>query len=829
MAVSDGQRVNAQVTNAAYISRTQDSDTVAVVGLNHPSSGGLIANAQQKINDNTAEIQSNDTDIADLQLNKEDKANKGVANGYAELDATGKVPVGQIPDKFASIEGNWDASTNTPTLADGVGNLGEIYVVNVAGTQDLGSGSQTFELGDWVIYNSANEWIKVINSTAVTSVNSQTGAVVLDLDDINDVNVGTPGPSDDQKAVIWDNASGEFQLGTTIGTGAGGINYVTNTDAELTADNHVTYDDGVTDVPIDGDGGVAGATSVTRTTTASEILRGSGSFKLAKGAGDGQGEGVHIGLDPIDPRDKETRLRVSFDYKMPSGTSIVDGNYRVFIYDVDNATLIGAVENDDDGDILVHTGEGATFAGWFNATDSLNYRLLIHTTDTDVTVREFYYDNVKLGPADSFTPATAVNTIETKILSADVTSDIEMTDLTYSNLEIGKWYEVEGQFLMTLDSGASNDAVVVSASHDGNVIGRTNFNIEETGDTSPDAIFGNIHVKFQATSNTLIFSPLSASSSSFINGNGTQTETFVQLETRNDLSTNAVSNTQLTQSSVKASGADNVGTSITASVTDIDFTETSDPLNAWDGSGFTAPKDGLYTARGSTYWTASLTGFTQSYIDGVLDKDIGNPAGSTNTHFFDWVGFLQKGQRLSIRHATGGTLNTGIPRRHWIEVHAHPDFESYGVVNPNTEYLESTDSTVRVVGGPSLGTWFVPAGSNWTIPLTEGTWDIFVKGYCQATTSTTSGSIDTEISLSNSLTPGSGLIGTSFTGPLYQQGTRNAEAWGYHFSVLNYTVSSPEDLYVHVKVNNFSGAANVSALQFRHDRATAVLAARRVK
>lgn len=33
---------------------------------------------------------------ADLLL-KEDKANKGVANGYAPLDATGKIPVANLP------------------------------------------------------------------------------------------------------------------------------------------------------------------------------------------------------------------------------------------------------------------------------------------------------------------------------------------------------------------------------------------------------------------------------------------------------------------------------------------------------------------------------------------------------------------------------------------------------------------------------------------------------------------------------------------------------------------------------------------------------------
>ena len=54
MAVSDGQPVNAAVTNAAYISRTQDSDTTARVTLDNTSdanSGPTIANAQRLINE----------------------------------------------------------------------------------------------------------------------------------------------------------------------------------------------------------------------------------------------------------------------------------------------------------------------------------------------------------------------------------------------------------------------------------------------------------------------------------------------------------------------------------------------------------------------------------------------------------------------------------------------------------------------------------------------------------------------------------------------------------------------------------------------------------
>lgn len=109
---------------------------------------------------------------------------KGANNGVATLDAGGKVPVSQLPSAVMTFEGTWNASTNTPTLVDGTGDPGMVYLVSVAGTQNLGSGSQTFAVGDWVVANSSTVWQKSTNSNAVVSVNGQTGVVVLSTTDI---------------------------------------------------------------------------------------------------------------------------------------------------------------------------------------------------------------------------------------------------------------------------------------------------------------------------------------------------------------------------------------------------------------------------------------------------------------------------------------------------------------------------------------------------------------------------------------------------------------------------------------------------------------------
>jgi len=109
---------------------------------------------------------------------------KGANNGVAPLDAGGKISSIYLPNSVMEFQGTWDAATNTPTLADGIGNIGDVYWVTVAGTQDLGSGPQTFAVGDFVIYNASDIWEKSINSNAVVSVNGQQGIVSLDTDDI---------------------------------------------------------------------------------------------------------------------------------------------------------------------------------------------------------------------------------------------------------------------------------------------------------------------------------------------------------------------------------------------------------------------------------------------------------------------------------------------------------------------------------------------------------------------------------------------------------------------------------------------------------------------
>lgn len=286
MSVSNGQEANQTTFNSAFISRTQDSDTIGKVGLNNTSdvnSGAQIMNAQRLINevrdatgvagegDTTRKTYSSANYVADgddrkvaigkldaglavaaqdasdalaeatdirlltgtatgetdlgtftgstiadngnikqalqdledeVEL-KLDASEKGAASGVCPLDGTSKIPSAYLPSTLQELKGNWNASTNSPTLVDGTGDVGDTYRVSVAGTQNLGSGSVTYEVGDWIYYASG-VWYKLDATDAVTSVQGLQGAVSLDSDDI-------PEGSTNE---YWTNAKFDTRLGS---------------------------------------------------------------------------------------------------------------------------------------------------------------------------------------------------------------------------------------------------------------------------------------------------------------------------------------------------------------------------------------------------------------------------------------------------------------------------------------------------------------------------------------------------------------------------------------------------------------------------------------
>lgn len=117
---------------------------------------------------------------------------KGSGLGVATLDSNGYLTAAQIPPSLLGgvvYQGSWDASTNTPSLANGSGTTGYEYSIGVTGTQNLGGGNQTYVQGGFVIYN-GSVWSYVpptglftsLTASTHLSVNQPTGAITISVD-----------------------------------------------------------------------------------------------------------------------------------------------------------------------------------------------------------------------------------------------------------------------------------------------------------------------------------------------------------------------------------------------------------------------------------------------------------------------------------------------------------------------------------------------------------------------------------------------------------------------------------------------------------------------
>jgi hypothetical protein len=173
------------------------------------------------------------------------RSEKGNANGYASLDSGGKVPISQLPSSIMEYKGMWNAATNTPTLANGTGDTGDVYICNVAGTVNFGAGPITFAVGDYVIY-SGSIWQR--SSGAVGTVTSVALTVGGDAISVS----GSPLTTSGTLALAFSGTTSQYIRGngtletfpTSLISGTGNVNAIPKFTANTVLGNSVMEDDG---------------------------------------------------------------------------------------------------------------------------------------------------------------------------------------------------------------------------------------------------------------------------------------------------------------------------------------------------------------------------------------------------------------------------------------------------------------------------------------------------------------------------------------------------------------------------------------------------------
>jgi len=189
-----------------------------------------------------------------------------------------------------------------------------------------------------------------------------------------------------------DSSGNETAIGSAGATG--GINYIDNPSAETGTDGWATYANTVAAAtPEDGTGGSANVT-LTRTTTAGEILRGDASFELTVPA-NSQGEGFSYDFT-IDKADQNKVLGIWFDVDA-TDANYVDDDLQVFIYDKDQSQLITPTSPTNGYKIKGNQyRQRVAFAPY--DTSSNDYRLIIHVAADNASGYSVRFDNFEVGP-----------------------------------------------------------------------------------------------------------------------------------------------------------------------------------------------------------------------------------------------------------------------------------------------------------------------------------------------------------------------------------------------------------------------------------------------
>lgn len=237
------------------------------------------------------------------------------------------------------------------------------------------------------------------------------------------------------------NNSGE-EVPVGSGSGQGGINYITNPDAEINGNDWSAYSDAAAATPEDGTGGSPTVTITRNTTTP---LRGEGDFVITKDAADRQGEGVSTAFT-INNFDKSSIAYIKFDYSADDD-DYEDDDIRIYIYDVTNAQVIEPVNRD------LKAGNGTHVAFFQTASDSTSYRLIFHIATTEAAAYDVYFDNVTVGPVSDKALPSAAAMSDWKDYTPTTQGLGAVSGVDFRYRRIGSSVEIQGQLVAGTPTG----------------------------------------------------------------------------------------------------------------------------------------------------------------------------------------------------------------------------------------------------------------------------------------------------------------------------------------------------------------------------------------
>ena len=468
-------------------------------------------------------------------------------------------------------------------------------------------------------------------------------------------------------------AAGDTQW-QELGSGIGGINYITNTDAESGTTGWSTYADTspAGPQPVDGTGGSPNVTWTRSTTTP---LRGTADFNFVKDAANRQGQGVSTDIT-IDLADEAKILTVTFDYEILSGT-YATGDLTVYLIQDPAGTPVVIQPAGYQVQAATAGTKMRQIATFQTAATGQSYRVCFHVASTSASAYTLALDNIVCGP-------------QVVQYGAPVTDWTAYTPAAYVGLGTptgvsifyrrnGDSIDLMGQFTTGTVSGTANSislpaGLSIATGKGADSVKTVGRWYRDTASASTNKS-GTVQIKgtesvfsFGSDSFTVAISPFNESVNGSAIFNSTEAVMFEAqgIPIQGWSSTVQMSNDTDTRV-VAAKYSNTVGQSLTANVTNISFsTKDWDTHGAFNGTTFTAPISGYYQITGAIRYSTSSVNSVSAYVDGVQVVRLSIYL-TTAFNSLSGIVYLNSGQALTFR--SDGSLTTAGPAAdHWVSV-----------------------------------------------------------------------------------------------------------------------------------------------------------------
>ncbi len=523
----------------------------------------------------------------------------------------------------------------------------------------------------------------------------------------------------------WSNAAGGGSNNVT--------EYISNGLAEIDTAGWAAYANTPGVTPVTGSGG-SPVITFTRTTTASEILRGTASFKLSKDAANRQGQGVSydFAIDPFDYQNAQS-VYISFDYKATAAYAASD--IQVFVYDVDAGNLLTVFDSNGLNGALPATTTGNLFTGYFVPTTSTSndYRLIVHIGSTNASAYDFMLDAVHVGnstlvPGAIITPWSAYTPTFTGFGTVSVQS--------FFWRRVGDSLQMRGTFTAGTSTATqgriSFPSNLVAAGSDrlsssNQVVGKLNRNASSTTFFSAGTVIAQQsvgYVVFGEESSTA--NGVTAYNGSAILPTGGQASLFAEVPITGWSASAALSTTEALFSAAKFSATKSGNQNVTVTTpTKVTWqTIGTDNLGWFDSvnNRYTVRKKGRYLVDvGLELGQASAeVYYCYIYVNGVAVKNIYTNLASPS---FPLAATLDLNPNDYVEVFVDSTAdpnyNVNATVGTWFSVTEQPDLSVFSVYG-NFELLTATSS----VKTPSATGQYQNLTGN-SIVLTPGTWELF--------------------------------------------------------------------------------------------------------